>query len=304
MTSAAFDYVPLTLMLRSVIRTLRLSFLEGRPVVLGVFALRFTVGGVLTAGGTLMSYRALEGELSWFFVVWAVYLVNGITDLDGDRRNGSQRPLASGALSMQAAVRWCAALSLLALIIATLIGVDFVIVVVAKLMLGLAYSVGNKAAKNWAVPALLVAALGAFLTYASGAEVFAGSVSGVGLTFALVASSWIAIVGHSKDFGDTAGDLVMGRRTLPIIYGDRTARSVVAVGAIIVGLAGVFTASTLSSASLAPLFLLLPAAILVAMAAWGNKSNTREAQLRPYRAFMLGQYGLNILALLLEVFAW
>src|SRR6478609_9228145 len=80
-----------------------LAFLEGRPVVMGVFALRFVVGTQLADGADWSSPRLWLATASWLLAVWAVYLINGISDIGGDRLNGSSRPLASGRLAVGSA---------------------------------------------------------------------------------------------------------------------------------------------------------------------------------------------------------
>lgn len=263
-------------------------------MVLWVFNLRFVVGGLLAFGGEILVVKAMEGAASWFLAVWVVYLVNGISDIAGDRANGSRRPLASGALTENAAMSWCVVLAVLSLCLAVHVSVVFVMLVVFMLVLGLAYSIGAHAAKKWAVPALAVAAAGCLLTYLAGAEAFHATIPSAVLLFGVIMSLWIAVVGHTKDFGDTVGDRIAGRRTLPIVLGDRRARTVVAVGAALIGSAGVATAAF--DRDLLSLAALGPCGIAVCVFSLWRPGRDRASKRRPYRAFMLSQYAVNLLA--------
>jgi 4-hydroxybenzoate polyprenyltransferase len=263
--------------------------------VLWVFNLRFLVGGMLAFSGEIAVAKAIAGAASWFLAVWAVYLVNGISDIAGDRANGSQRPLASGVLTEHAAVSWCVVLTAASVSIAVRISVVFVLLVVMMLSLGFAYSLGAHAAKRWAVPALTVAAAGGLLTYLAGAEAFHGTIAPAVPVFAIVMALWIAVVGHAKDFGDAVGDRIAGRRTLPIVIGDRSARRVVAVGSATIGVAGVL------AAVLYPVLLSLaalgPCAVVVCALSLRRTGTDRRSRRRPYRAFMVSQYTVNLLAI-------
>ncbi|GAA2057208.1 UbiA family prenyltransferase [Leifsonia soli] len=273
-----------------------LAFLEGRPVVLGVFALRFVVGTLLVVGADWSSPGLWLATISWLLTVWAVYLINGISDIEGDRLNGSSRPLASGRLEVPAAWAIAAILLTLSLLLASLFPRPFLLAVLAFVGLGLVYSVGPWAAKKAAVAALAVAAVGVFLTYLAAALVVGGTVSASAVVFAAVASSWIAVVGHTKDFGDVAGDAADGRRTLPVMLGAERARVVVAAGT------GVVSAAALALGALVHQLRTLlvlgaagPIVIVVTLLAGGGD---RRGEKRPYRSFMAGQYALNVAALL------
>ncbi|WP_085368906.1 UbiA family prenyltransferase [Leifsonia sp. NCR5] len=278
----------------SVLRTLCWSYTEARPIVLWVFNLRFLVGGMLAFGGEIPVLKAVGGGASWFLAVWVVYLVNGISDIAGDRANGSHRPLASGALTTNAAGSWCVVLAVASLAIAVHVTLVFVLLVVLMLTLGLAYSLGAHAAKKWAVPALAVAASGGLLTYLAGAEAFHGTIPSAVPVFAVVMALWIAVVGHAKDFGDAVGDRIAGRRTLPIVLGERAARLAVATGSAAIGGLGVLAAAL--NPALLSLAALGPCAVAVSGLSIAGRGQDRRAQRRPYRAFMVSQYTVNLLA--------
>lgn len=276
-----------------------LCFREGRPPVLWMFALRFTVGGVLAVHVQSITARDVEAEVSWFLAVWFVYLLNGVTDIAGDRANGSTRPLASGVLTTRFALAWVWSMALGATVIALFVDTRFLLEVGAMLALGVFYSVGTRAAKKSAVGALTVAASGAFLTYLAGAEAWSGSGFPAVRTIVLAAfaSAWIAVAGHTKDFGDVAGDRLMGRRTLPLLLGARRAAFVIVSGVIVLGTAAVTTAELVPGEH--SLLALGPGALTVAsILLFTHRRGARIQAKRPYRAFMAVQFSVNISALL------
>ncbi|WP_313539641.1 UbiA family prenyltransferase [Leifsonia aquatica] len=273
-----------------------LAFLEGRPVVLGIFALRFVVGTLLVAGAEWSSPMLWTAGMSWLLAVWAVYLINGISDIEGDRLNGSSRPLASGRLDKRPAIVIAVALLAVSLLMATLFPSPFPLAVVAFVCLGLVYSVGPWAAKKAGVAALAVAGGGVFLTYLAAAHVVASTVPASAFAFATVASSWIVVVGHTKDFGDVAGDTAEGRRTLPVLLGEERARTVVALGTAAVSATALVLGAVVEQLrALLVLGFAGPVVIVFLLVARGDD---RGDEKRPYRSFMTGQYALNIAALL------
>lgn len=280
-----------------VAHNIRLAFLEARPVVQLVFLLRFIVGGSLSGSIGFPDLGAIVGCLSWAAAVWFVYLLNGVSDIAGDRQNSSLRPLASGALDPHFAVNLCLILAAGSLLVATLVGYRHVLLVASMLILGMVYSLGSGAAKKSGALGLGVAAAGALLTYLAGAESSGVRVTPAAWWFALTAAAWIATAGHTKDFGDEAGDIKTGRRTLPIVLGVRRARLLIAAGTLLVGLAAALIA--LYVPGVPTLSLLLPGALAVAYQLGRGKGTTRLVDKRPYRTFMLVQYAVN-----LSTFIW
>jgi len=111
-------------------------------------------------------------------------------------------------------------------------------------------------------------------------------------------SLWMALAGTTKDLSDVAGDRAAGRRTLPVLLGDRWARRLMA------GLVLVAGSVLLAGAVLVAPRLLPPATVLgvgaVAVAGWvlaGTGSTDRRRQRAPYRLFMGSQYAVHLTVL-------
>lgn len=282
--------------LRIAAATTRLALMEARPVVLIIFSLRFCVGGLMGSSAHSLSFwGAGAGHLVWLTAVWAVYLLNGVTDRDEDTANSSLRPIARGLLGPNAALRWCALLSLIALLSAIFVSPLLLALTAVMLMLGLHYSAGARPAKRHGARALLVASAGVHVTYIAGSVAYAGVITNDVLVFAFVMSLWTLAVGSTKDFGDMEGDAAYGRRTLPIVFGLRAAVHLSAAAALLVAFIGAIAALTTQRAL--PLALLLPAAaVLCVHLGVAAASDGRLELRRPYRAFMVSQFAVNGLA--------
>jgi len=271
--------------------------LEARPIVLVVFTLRLAVGGMGLGGGHSSSFAHVTvGHLSWLCGIASIYLLNGVTDIRGDRENRSERPLAAGRLSVKTASTSIVLLAATSVALAALVSGAFFLEVMLLLIVGIAYSAGRRPMKNHAGSAAAATAVAGGLTYFAGMEAYGRLPSPPIVVFAAMMGLWIAAAGAAKDFGDARGDLLAGRRTLPVLFGATRARSWVTVTSTSVALVGV--ALTAVFPAVWPLTLLLPAAVWVGVLARRiSPQSTRAQQRRPYQVFMASQYSVNILAI-------
>lgn len=298
----------------------RLSWVEARPVVQLIFQLRFLVGALLglasSAAAGRFSGSALfgigVGAAAWLCATWHVYLLNGICDQIEDRHNGSGRPLASGALSMPVARAVVAALAVLAVGLGAAVSLPLAVAVVTMLGLGWAYSAGPHPQKANVVGFVAVVTAGGLLTYLAGWLAAVGGTRSGGsgglaapdlpagpsvlplVALAGAMSLWMSLGGMTKDLSDVAGDRVAGRRTLPVVLGDRRARRLMAVLVIGVGVGfgalAVWAVPVLRVAA----GVLLAGAGAVAFCLATRTSRGHRGRLRlPYRMFMTTQYAVH-----------
>jgi 4-hydroxybenzoate polyprenyltransferase len=272
-----------------------LCFVEARPTVQGVFTLRFLVGA--SFADALGDPRAWTAVPVWACTVWAVYLLNGVADVVEDRVNGSPRPVASGALGPEEARAGVAILAGLALLGAAVLGRPPLWGVLAALALGWAYSGPPLYLKRWPAGLAAMAALGGLLTYYAGYAAGGGEARNLPelLAFAGVMSLWMGLVGQAKDLSDVEGDEQAGRRSLPVVWGQRTTRLIVSAAAFLLG-GGLLACSVLflPGLLLPAVAVALGASVLVATALgpWG-RGGGRARRRRPYRIFMITQYAAN-----------
>lgn len=279
-------------------RIMRLSWKEARPVVQAIFQIRFAAGFVLAQvdAGVRVTPAAVAAAVAWLCATWVVYLLNGISDVAADRRNGGSRPLARGELSTDAAAHMCVVLAVVALVTAATVATTMVLLVVAMMVLGWLYSMGTKPQKANLAGFCLVVVGGGLLTYLAGCQAAGPHLPRPELViFAGAMSTWMALAGNTKDLADLVGDRATGRRTLPVLLGDRRARWAMA------GLVGTLAAAFVVVAWLVEP-VLLPAALLLAAGAAALivclhhrfSTGARGRMRRPYKVFMITQYAINL----------
>src|SRR4051794_32596526 len=83
-------------------REIGLCIIEARPIVIGIYGIRFAVAYALamsTAPPQEDSWRPPLALISWLLTTASIYLFDGVSDIVEDRINGSTRPIARGTLA-------------------------------------------------------------------------------------------------------------------------------------------------------------------------------------------------------------
>ena len=117
--------------------------------------------------------------------------------------------------------------------------------------------------------------------------------------FSVVMALWLGIVSQTKDLSDIEGDELAGRRSGPVAWGEEIARLVFSGVALCLGGVLLLSAVSFTPSLLAPAGVLAIGATAVAaisLGPWGRGDRSRRR--RPYRAFMLTQYGANLIVVL------
>jgi 4-hydroxybenzoate polyprenyltransferase len=287
---------------RHLVDIVRMCVVEARPCVLLIFLLRFLVGSALSGTdatqGTLV--RIAATALVWELAVFAVYLFNGVTDVQEDRINGSRRPIARGALPTSVA-RWVTVgAAVVSAAGGLVLGLGIFWAVLALLGLGYCYSSPAIHLKSHAIAAAATGMLLGLLTYHAGHSAYTGngwSYPGGALpVFMVGVTVWMGLVGGlTKDLSDVAGDVAAGRRTVPAVFGEARARRAVAGAAL--GLAMGFCAAGVSTSPLLiwPGIAMLGGATALTIVCLGRfGQGNRLSSRRPYRVFMTTQYLMNL----------
>lgn len=197
-----------------------------RPLNFLMFLAGVALGGWLAAGTEAFSgvagERLLVAAVSAALIGGAANSLNDVFDLEIDRLNRPDRPLPSGRLSPAAARRIWGAGSAAGVLLAAFLSAAHVTVALLAVVLLFGYSARLKRTVLWgnAAVALLVA-----LTLVYGG-LTAGDVTPalVAAVFAFLTTLAREIV---KDLQDASGDAAQGARTLPVVYGAKTAGRVV-----------------------------------------------------------------------------
>lgn len=258
---------------------------EARPRVQGVFILRFTCGAALTGAFT---WQVLHGLTAWVAATLAIYVLNGVSDLEGDRRNGSKRPLARGDLAPESAQAWIAALALGAVAAGLLISTYFAMLVLAFLALGTYYSIGPRPAKQSTGASAAVVLGGGLLTYSAGHAATGQMVSPTLTVLAGAMSAWMIVGSIVKDLPDLAGDAASGRRTLALRRGTTAAAKTACLVAASISTISWWSASSLAITELYVMSAVLGggSACLIIICSLQRRFSLRA----PYRTFMATQY--------------
>jgi 4-hydroxybenzoate polyprenyltransferase len=278
-------------------RSVGLAWKEARPLVQVIFQMRFLAAALLAiraGAGTPHGGRLVVGALAWLCSTWHVYLLNGLSDGTSDRLNGSTRPLASDRLSIGAAQKVLAALTVLALGLGALGGWQLLVLVTAMLGLGYGYSAGPWPLKASVPGAMTVILAGGLGTYLAGWYAAGGAAPTAGfLIVAGAMSLWMALAGMAKDRPDVDGDRAAGRRTLPILLGERRTRLLIA--ALALGVAVTALLIALGNHVQRPFAgTLLVGACLMAVRLIARQGPDRR---RPYRLFMATQYAAHLMVI-------
>jgi 4-hydroxybenzoate polyprenyltransferase len=286
----------------AVFRSVRLAWLEARPVVQLIFMLRFTAGVVLSSGAVqrVVEPAVAVAMLAWLAATWAIYLLNGVADLVEDRGNASTRPIASGRLSTGVASRFVVALAAFALFVAAVVSLRLLVLVVLMLVVGGAYSVGPYPLKRSMTGFLFsVGALG-LLTYLAGwCAVGVETPNRSLLLFGAAMSIWMGTAGSTKDLSDVRGDRLAGRRTPPLVLGEGRARVMIAILAGLDGCSFLISALTWIDPLVPAATAVCAGAAMIAAAVLSPFSRgDRGKQRRPYRIFMVTQYYAHVTLLL------
>lgn len=272
-------------------------FLEARPAVQGIFLLRFLAGasfaGSLSIGG---AFALWGGAALCVCATLSVYILNGVMDVEEDRINGSSRPVAKGKLTVAQAASVAGGLAILNVVGGFALGDLMGWSVIVALSLGWLYSGPPFYLKRWPTGWAILGIIAALITYNAGYASNGGGGDVLSfLIFATVMALWLGLVSQTKDLSDVEGDKQAGRRSGPVAWGEDIARLFFSGVALCLGSGYIVLAALFATSLLTPAFVLASGAVVVtviALGPWsrGDKSRRR----RPYRAFMLTQYGANL----------
>lgn len=194
-----------------------------RPLNVVLFLAATALGGLLAAGASAFEgaslVRMLLAMLSATCVGAGSMVVNDLYDVEIDKVNRPERPLASGRVSRRTAWGFYAALSLAGILLAAWVSPLHVAFATASVLFLWGYSVALKGTVllgNLAVGATIALGVlfGGLAAGPATAPLWAGVLLGGAITF---------VREIAKDVEDVEGDRIGGARTLPIVWGERRA---------------------------------------------------------------------------------
>ena len=198
---------------RACVRLVRVvnSLMVGLAVIVGLVIVLGRNVASLGTGRLIMAY------MTGFFISGASMVLNDIVDVEIDRVNAPDRPIASGVITVREAWACHLTLAFLGLASSAPLGIWPLIVALAGWLLGVAYDLWGKRS---GFPGNLMVALATSLPFP-----YALAVAGVVERRILVywAMVFLTVLGREivKDIADVEGDREAGVRSLPIIWGAR-----------------------------------------------------------------------------------
>ena len=196
-----------------------------RPVNCAMIGFAVVVGGFVSKPGSLSAFQLFLGFLTGFFICAYSMAVNDIYDIEVDRVNRPERPLPSGRISTQAALR----VSLLVLVVGvacSVLTLNAAAVGIAVLYAFLSWLYNSRAKKTGLAGNLIVASSLA-IPFIYGGVVSGGSITG-SLLLMMALTSLFAGVGREvvKAMADVEGDAKRGVNSVARGRGPRAASAV------------------------------------------------------------------------------
>ena len=188
------------------------SFMVGLAVIVGIFI-------ALPRGSHVDPVLLLSGFITGFTVSASSMVLNDIADVDIDMINQPDRPLPAGAIGVRAAWVCYVALMLAGAMASIPGGWDSLGLV---LLAGAASAAYNVRLKLSGFPGNVIVAFLTSLPFLYAYTLVDASNPAVVIFWAMV---FLSVLGReiAKDIADVEGDAIKGGRTIPIVYGRRTA---------------------------------------------------------------------------------
>jgi 4-hydroxybenzoate polyprenyltransferase len=222
-----------------------------------------------------------QSALYFWLYTYTFCLSNQIAGVEEDRLNKPDRPLPSGMVTSQGAkTRWWAHVALFLL-------VGWWLNVLGWTGLGVALSVlhnWGRWDRHWLTKNAVVMPLGTFAGHMA-AWRFAAPINAEIVRWSITLCSWVAVTSSIQDFRDVEGDRALGRRTLPIVFGQTISRAAVGTALLLTPAAIHHLLATSHMRLLSTLYEVLLAALIFAVAARLWRLRTPEADDRTYNLY-------------------
>lgn len=150
----------------------------------------------------------------------SIYLMNDIVDIKVDKINHPTRPLVSGQVKRSDAIILVVLLSIVAIGLSWIVNVITLALTISYLIVGILYSVPRISLKDKFMIKTVTIAIGGFLT-----SMIGSSVTGVFDEKTVISATsfmmLIFVTSPINDLADYVGDKNNGRKTIPIVIGQK-----------------------------------------------------------------------------------
>ncbi len=184
------------------------------------------IAGYVYSGGASPATAAL-GVLTIITTYSAAAIYNNIRDVDGDRINAPDRPLARGAISLRSAWLLMFTLAALSLAMGFMVSPLFALIDGIAILLGWVYSRFSKS--RWYLSYGTLVTTHHVIPFIAGFTINAMvSLSLATIVVFIAASDVLAI--SIKDYKDVKGDSSLGPKTLPVVFQPGDAAKITFIG--------------------------------------------------------------------------
>jgi geranylgeranylglycerol-phosphate geranylgeranyltransferase len=154
------------------------------------------------------------------FSTLSIYLMNDLVDIKIDKINSPTRPLASGAVKKQDALKLVIGLGIGSIAIASLVSALTVYLTITYLLIGVLYSIPKISLKDRSFAKTIMIAIGGLITSLIGSS-FSGLFEERSTIAAITFMTLIFVTSPINDLADYSGDKKYGKRTIPIVIGKK-----------------------------------------------------------------------------------
>lgn len=236
------------------------------------------------------------------FSTLSIYLMNDLVDIKIDKINAPTRPLASGAVKKQDALKLVIGLGIGSIAISFLVSTLTVYLTITYLLIGVLYSMPKISLKDRSFAKTIMIAIGGLITSLIGSS-FSGLFEERATIAAVTFMTLIFVTSPINDLADYAGDRKYGKKTIPIVIGKKnTVLLAIILPFTIAGFFWVFH-TQLNFGILTPIAITVLSffALRILKSIYDNKDDQKHVRTKHKRLVFL-HYGLQIAFLVGMVF--
>ncbi len=188
---------------------------EARTII---FAWSLTASLLVASELKIELTRLLTASVGYLLLSLSIYIFSAMMDIDEDRINSPNRPLASGAASNKDAAILVGLTAVPALYVAFSISIITVAFFIIAFLLGISYSTPPFRAKEHFPHKIVVPVAGAIVCSLTGG-IIAGQISAAVILASISFAIFSLVTLFLGDIADLKGDLAAGVRSLSVLIG-------------------------------------------------------------------------------------
>lgn len=196
-----------------------------RPINSIMMGLAVIIGEITALNGIPRIFEIIFGFLVGFFLTASSMVLNDIVDIEIDKINMPNRPIAAGRISINTAKRYAIIIMMLGLIFSALLSINAILIAISALIISILY---NFKGKRTGFLGNVMVAYCVAIPFLFGGIAVSNTINEkilIFFTLALLTTTGREII---KGIADVEGDIKKDIKTLALMYGKRKA-SIIAV---------------------------------------------------------------------------